>query len=180
MGMDAVMAWGHGNAVAWAVLVLSLVAVVGLTIGSIKLPGGVKLGIGGALFAGIGFAHFGVTIEESILDFCREFGLILFVYAIGLQVGPGFFNALRRQGLALNLLAAGLVVLGVLTTAFVHLGLSVPLPAALGIMSGATTTPRRWRRAARSSRRSVPPPSCAPCPRWATPWPIRSASWASS
>jgi putative transport protein len=139
MGMDAVMAWGHGNAVAWAVLVLSLVAVVGLTIGSIKLPGGVKLGIGGALFAGIGFAHFGVTIEESILDFCREFGLILFVYAIGLQVGPGFFNALRRQGLALNLLAAGLVVLGVLTTAFVHLGLSVPLPAALGIMSGATT-----------------------------------------
>ena len=136
--MAFMTAFATEHAVAYALLVLSLVAVAGLALGSIPLWG-VRLGIGGALFAGIAFAHFGVTINDTILDFVREFGLILFVYAIGLQVGPGFFNALRKEGLSLNLMAAALVVLGVIMTALVHVVLNVPLPAALGIMSGATT-----------------------------------------
>lgn len=136
--MAFLTAFAADHAVAYALLVLSLVAITGLALGSIPIWG-VRLGIGGALFAGIAFAHFGIVINDTILDFVREFGLILFVYAIGLQVGPGFFNALRKEGLSLNLMAAGLVVLGVIMTALVHLVLDVPLPAALGIMSGATT-----------------------------------------
>lgn len=136
--MEFVTAFAADHAVAYALVVLSLVAVVGLAFGSIPFWG-VRLGIGGALFAGIAFAHFGITIDPTILEFVREFGLILFVYAIGLQVGPGFFNALKKDGLSLNLMAAAMVLLGVATTAVVHLVIDVPLPAALGIMSGATT-----------------------------------------
>lgn len=136
--MAFLTAFAAEHAVAYALLVLSLVAITGLALGSIPL-GGVRLGIGGALFAGIGFAHFGISINETILDFVREFGLILFVYAIGLQVGPGFFNALRKTGLSLNLLAASLVILGTVVAALIHSLLGVPLPAVLGILAGATT-----------------------------------------
>jgi putative transport protein len=74
-----------------------------------------------------------------MLDSVREFGLILFVYSIGIQVGPGFFSALKRSGLALNLLASGLVVMGVLTAVAIHLGADLPLPVVLGLFSGAVT-----------------------------------------
>ncbi|MBF0333446.1 MAG: transporter, partial [Alphaproteobacteria bacterium] len=83
-----------GHPVAQALIVLSLVAIGGLAIGSVKF-GNLRLGVGGTLFSGIAFAHFGIGIDAEILSFAREFGLILFVYCIGLQVGPGFFNALR-------------------------------------------------------------------------------------
>ncbi len=81
----------------------------------------------------------GITLDAAMLDFVREFGLILFVYSIGIQVGPGFFSALKRSGLALNLLAAGLVVMGVLTAVAIHLGAGLPLPVVLGLFSGAVT-----------------------------------------
>jgi putative transport protein len=136
--MDLFAEFAAHHAVAHALIILSLVAVTGLALGSIRI-GGVQLGIGGALFSGIAFAHFGFTIDAGILEFVREFGLILFVYAIGLHVGPGFFGALRKDGLKLNTLAASLVILGVLVTVGVHLIGGIPLPAALGLMSGATT-----------------------------------------
>lgn len=127
-----------GDSVAHAVFVLGLVAVCGLGLGSIHIKG-IGLGIAGVLFAGLAFGHFGLTISHEVLDFAREFGLILFVYAIGVQVGPGFFNSLRRQGLALNGLALGIVVSGVLVTIAVsHLG-GVPMPVAVGLFSGGTT-----------------------------------------
>jgi putative transport protein len=123
--------------VIWAVLVLMLVAIAGLVIASVKIKG-IGLGVTGVLFAGILAGHFGWHIEKTVLDFVREFGLILFVFTIGLQLGPGFFALLRKQGLKLNLIAASVVVLGaILTVAIAWLGINSL--AALGLFSGATT-----------------------------------------
>ena len=125
--------------VAWAVLVLSAVGALGLLLASCKIRG-VGLGITGVLFAGIVLGHFGIQIEHGILEFVREFGLILFVFTIGLQLGPGFFASLRKQGLKLNVLAVSVVLLGVVVTlVFAHKLLGVDLIASLGLLSGATT-----------------------------------------
>jgi putative transport protein len=128
--------------VAQVMLMLSLVAVLGLALGELRF-GGIGLGIAGVLFAGIGVGHIaklaGISLDAAMLDFVREFGLILFVYSIGIQVGPGFFSALKRSGLALNLLAIGLVVMGVLMAVAIHLGFGLPLPVVLGLFSGAVT-----------------------------------------
>jgi putative transport protein len=124
--------------VAWAVLVLTLVAVAGLALASIKVKG-VGLGIAGVLFAGIFAGHFGMHIEKEILEFVREFGLILFVFTIGLQLGPGFFASLRKQGLKLNMLAAAVVLMGAgiaVTLKFFNIA---DIVSALGLFSGATT-----------------------------------------
>lgn len=126
----------HG--VAYALLVLGLAGAVGLALGNIQVLG-VRLGIGGALFAGIAFGHFGVHIDPQVMDFTREFGLLLFVYTIGLQVGPGFFSALKKDGLALNTMAASIVLLGVAVAVLIHLVIGLPLPVVLGLFSGATT-----------------------------------------
>jgi putative transport protein len=123
--------------VAWAVLVLMLVAVAGLAIARIKVKG-LGLGVTGVLFAGIFAGHFGLHIDKAILDFVRDFGLILFVFTIGLQLGPGFFASLRKQGLKLNLIAASVIVLGALVTVIVA-WLGTDSIASLGLFSGATT-----------------------------------------
>src|SRR5262245_37445054 len=102
--------------VAHAIAVLSLVAVAGMALGSLKIRR-IGLGVTGVLFSGILAGHFGQSIDHGVLEFTREFGLILFIFAIGLQMGPGFFSSLRRQGLRLNLLAAAIVVLGGATAA---------------------------------------------------------------
>lgn len=120
------------------VLALSLTAVVGLALGSLKVRG-VGLGIGGVLFAGIGLGALGVHGEPAVMSFLKEFGLILFVYTIGVQVGPGFFSSLRKAGLGLNAMAAAIVVLGVLTAMGVHVVADIPLPVILGLFSGAVT-----------------------------------------
>lgn len=123
---------------AHAVVVLALVSAVGLTLGRIKVFG-ISLGIGGVLFAGLLAGHYKITMDHHVLEFAREFGLILFVYTIGLQVGPGFFATLRRQGLQLNVMATAVVLLGVLITCLVqHFG-HIPVPVAVGLFSGATT-----------------------------------------
>ncbi|WP_431859179.1 putative transporter [Azospirillum sp.] len=128
--------------IARVLLTLSAVAISGLALGHVKVRG-VGLGIGGVLFSGLAAGHlarvYGVSFDHHVLHFIREFGLVLFVYTIGIQVGPGFFAALKRQGLGLNLMAASIVVLGVLTAAAIHLVGGVPLPAVLGIFSGAVT-----------------------------------------
>jgi len=137
--MEWITKMSEVNAVAWAVLVLSLTGALGLLMASVKVRG-VGLGIAGVLFAGIILGHFGLHIEKEILEFVREFGLILFVFTIGLQLGPGFFASLRRQGLKLNALALSVVVLGVITTlVFVNKVMGIDLVAALGLFSGATT-----------------------------------------
>lgn len=128
--------------IALTVSVLALVAVVGLWIGNVKIHG-VGFGIGGVLFGGIIVGHFvdqaGVTLSSPMLHFIQEFGLILFVYTIGIQVGPGFFASLRVSGLRLNLFAILIVILGGLVTAVLHKLFNIPLPVVLGIFSGAVT-----------------------------------------
>ena len=128
--------------IALTVSVLALVAVVGLWIGNVKIRG-VGFGIGGVLFGGIIVGHFvdqaGVALSSPMLHFIQEFGLILFVYTIGIQVGPGFFASLRVSGLRLNLFAILIVILGGLLTAVLHKLFNIPLPVVLGIFSGAVT-----------------------------------------
>ncbi|MDN0086915.1 putative transporter [Yersinia nurmii] len=128
--------------IALTVSMLALVAVLGLWIGNWKVYG-VGLGIGGVLFGGIIVGHFAQTYQVSLngdmLHFIQEFGLILFVYTIGIQVGPGFFSSLRVSGLRLNAFAILMVVMGCLVTAVIHKLFNVPLPIILGIFSGAVT-----------------------------------------
>jgi putative transport protein len=124
--------------VAQAVLAISLVAAFGLAFGSLGFRG-IRLGAAGVLFVGIFFGQLGMHIDERILEFVRDFGLILFVYTIGLQVGPSFFSSLRRQGLQLNLLAAAVVLLGGLIAACFRGLFGFSIPAVAGIFSGATT-----------------------------------------
>jgi putative transport protein len=128
--------------VALSTSLLALVAVLGLWLGNFQIRG-VGLGIGGVLFGGIFVGHFvhlnGMALDLHTLQFVQEFGLILFVYSIGIQVGPGFFSSLRKSGVRLNGFAALLVVLGCVVAASLHKLLGVPLPVVLGILSGAVT-----------------------------------------
>ncbi len=128
--------------IALTVSMLALVAVLGLWIGNWRIYG-VGLGIGGVLFGGIVVGHFAqyfqFTLNNDMLHFIQEFGLILFVYTIGIQVGPGFFSSLRVSGLRLNGFALLTVLLGCIVTIIIHKLFAVPLPIILGIFSGAVT-----------------------------------------
>ena len=126
------------NHVAYGMLVLCAVAALGLALGSLKVRG-LSLGIAGTLFVGILFGHFGLNIEPDVRTFLQEFGLIIFVYTIGIQVGPGFLTTLRNRGLALNLLAAAVVVVGAATAVLLCRWLKIDLAAGVGIFAGATT-----------------------------------------
>jgi putative transport protein len=123
-------------------LALCAIAVLGLAIGQLKIRG-VGLGLGGVLFGGIAVGHYASALhldpDLHVLEFMREFGLILFVYTIGNQVGPGFFAAMRSSGLRLNALSASVVLLGVIVAVIVGNVAHLPLPVMLGVLSGAVT-----------------------------------------
>jgi len=123
---------------AWSVFVVMLVAAAGLALGNIKLFG-INLGIAGVLFSGILFGHFGLNIDHGTLEFLRDFGLILFVYSIGTQVGPGFFSSFRKEGIRLNLLAAAVVLGGVTLTLLVSRVAGFDIATAVGMYAGAVT-----------------------------------------
>ncbi len=131
------------------VMVLCIVSFLGLALGHIKIKG-IGLGIGGVLFSGIAVAHYltlwnlplldaGKRADWHVLHFIRDFGLILFVYTIGVHVGPSFFSSLRRDGLKLNLMATAIVTLGAIIAIMLFWFADVPLAAAVGLFSGATT-----------------------------------------
>ena len=126
------------NPVAHAIGVLSLVCVAGMALGSVKMRG-IGLGTSGVLFAGILTGHFGKPVDHHTLAFVKEFGLILFVFTIGLQLGPGFFAALRQRGLQLNLIAATVVLLGAGLALAIGRLLKMDFAAVLGVLAGATT-----------------------------------------
>ena len=126
--------WGGG--VAHSVLILSLTIAFGIILAKIKVRG-VSLGVTWILFVGIVFGHFNMNLDEHLLHFLKEFGLILFVYSIGLQVGPGFFSAFKKGGFTLNMLAMLVVVLGVTITVILHF--TTPITTMVGILSGAVT-----------------------------------------
>jgi putative transport protein len=124
--------------IAHAVGALSFVCVLGMAFGSMKFRG-IGLGTSGVLFAGIVVGHFGEAVDHQTLDFVKEFGLILFVFTIGLQLGPGFFAALREQGVKMNLLAAIIVALGAASAPLAGWIAGFDPAAVLGIFSGAST-----------------------------------------
>jgi putative transport protein len=124
--------------IAHAIGVLAFVCVLGMALGSLKLRG-IGLGTAGVLFAGIIVGHFGNPVDHQTLDFVKELGLILFVFTIGLQLGPGFFAALRQQGVKLNLLAATIVIFGAVSAPVIGWLAGFDNAAVLGIFSGAST-----------------------------------------
>src|SRR5580704_6054448 len=124
--------------VAKAVLALSIVAAFGLALGSLGVRG-VRLGAAGVLFAGIFFGQLGMHIDERILEFVRDFGLLLFVYTVGLHVGPGFFSSLKQRGLQLNALGGAVVLLGGLIVAGFKFLFHFSTPVVGGLFAGATT-----------------------------------------
>lgn len=123
---------------AGAILIIALVIASGLYLSRFKLKG-ISLGTTWILFMGILLGHFGLRVNPIMLSFIKDFGLILFVFAIGLQVGPGFFHSFKKDGLPMNLLAVGLVVLAVVTTYIIHLISGEDLGTMTGIMSAAVT-----------------------------------------
>lgn len=126
------------ESVARTVILLGVAGALGLSIGKVRVAG-VSLGVGGVLFAGLLLGHFELSLHHEVLEFVREFGLILFVYTLGLQIGPGFFGSLRARGLVLNLFACAIVLLGVLIAAgWISFGF-LSVPAGVGLLSGATT-----------------------------------------
>lgn len=126
------------DSVAHSVLVLGLTIAIGLMLGRLKI-GPISLGITWVLFVGIVLSHFGLGIDPRICTFVKEFGLILFVYSIGLQVGPAFFSSLKEGGIHLNLLAMTIVILGCILCYGLHAVTGEELTTMVGVMSGAVT-----------------------------------------
>ncbi|MBD8388176.1 putative transporter [Dysgonomonas sp. BGC7] len=127
-----------GEGVAHSIMLFAFVIAGGIVLGKIKIKG-ISLGITFVLFVGISAGHFGFKIHHEVLHFMKEFGLILFVYSVGLQVGPGFLASFKKGGLQLNLLAVLIVVLGAITTVVLFYITDIPMSTMVGIMSGAVT-----------------------------------------
>jgi len=136
--MDWLFDLARTNPTAHAIAILAIVCVGGIALGSVQFRG-IKLGTAGVLFAALVTGHFGKPIDRHTLEFVKEFGLILFVYCIGLQIGPGFLASLRRSGLRLNALAASIVLSGALVVVALGWLLRFDGAAVLGLFSGATT-----------------------------------------
>ena len=127
------------SSVAHIVSLYAFVISVGVLLGKIKVFG-VSLGVTFVLFAGILMGHFGFTGETHILHFIREFGLILFVFCIGLQVGPSFFSSFKKGGMTLNMLAVAIVVLNIAVALTIYFADGqVSLPMMIGVLYGAVT-----------------------------------------
>jgi len=120
-------------------LIVLLIAIsVGFFVGKIRI-GSISLGVAAVMFVGLFLGHYGFRMDESILVFVRDFGLILFVYGIGIQVGPSFFSSFKKDGLLFNILAVGTVLLGGLITYFIHVITKIDIENAVGLMSGSVT-----------------------------------------
>ena len=136
--MDWLESLFMGSGIAHTMLVLSLVITGGIMLSKIKI-GGISIGVTWILFVGIVAGHFGMTVDENTLHFIKEFGLILFVFSIGLQVGPGFFSSFKEGGLRMVACAAAVVALGAVATYIIHLVTGTPMTTMVGVMSGAVT-----------------------------------------
>lgn len=121
-----------------AVVIISLISALGLALGKIRIAG-ISLGVTFVFFIGILAGHLGLSVDPKMLNYAESFGLIIFVYALGLQVGPGFFSLFRKGGITLNTLALGVLFLGTVMTLMFHFILDVPLSDMVGILCGATT-----------------------------------------
>src|SRR6187200_3118727 len=136
--MDWLRTLQQTNPTTHAIAILALVCVAGMSLGSIQVRG-IKLGTAGVLFAAIVTGHFGKPVDRHTLEFVKEYGLILFVFCIGLQIGPGFFASLRQSGLRLNAMALSIVLSGGLMSAGQGWLFRIDSAAVAGVFSGATT-----------------------------------------
>ncbi len=127
-----------GTGIAHSILLFAFVIGTGLLLGKFKFKG-VSIGSTWILFVSILMSHLGILADPTVLAFMKDFGLILFVFSIGLQVGPGFFHSFKSGGVVMNLLAVGMVLLAVLTTWMIHLVSGESLQTMTGVMSGAVT-----------------------------------------
>jgi putative transport protein len=150
-----------GSTVTGALMILSVVGALGLALGAIRVKG-IGLGIAGVLFSALLAGHLGFKIDAGVLNFIREFGLVLFVFSVGMQVGTGFLASFRKEGLRLNMLAACVVVLGTLTAAGVSMAFNVRPEVAVGLLSGATTNTPSLASAQQTLLQSQSPPSTQP------------------
>jgi hypothetical protein len=158
------------------ILVISLTAILGLLIGSVKVRG-IKLGVAGMLFSGLLLGHMGLTLDPHLMSFLKEFGLALFVFTVGLQLGPGFFNSLKKDGLKLNGLALTIVLSGALlvfSATTCSAGTRVCSPGF------SPDPPPTRRRLARPSRPWATSRTSRPRRRWPMRWPIPLECSASS
>lgn len=121
-----------------AVMIISLISAIGLGLGKVRIFG-ISLGVTFVFFAGILAGHTGLSIDPQMLNYAESFGLVIFVYALGLQVGPGFFSSFRKGGLELNLMALGVIALGTLMTVILSMVTQISLPDMVGVLCGATT-----------------------------------------
>ena len=126
------------HSVIQAVVVIAMISALGLALGKISVYG-VSLGVTFVFFVGIAAGHFGLSIDSQMLNYAESFGLIIFVYALGLQVGPGFFGSFRKGGMTLNMLAFAVILVGTAMTLGFHVVTGVSLPDMVGILSGAVT-----------------------------------------
>ena len=121
-----------------AVMILSVICAAGLALGKIKIKG-ISLGVTFVFFAGIIAGHFNIKINPEMLAIAQNFGLILYIYALGLQVGPGFFSSFKRGGVKLNLLAVSVLIIGSMMAVTASWMTGTPLPEMMGLFSGAVT-----------------------------------------
>ncbi|MDR2927479.1 MAG: putative transporter [Cytophagaceae bacterium] len=126
------------DTIAHSILILAVAIAAGIKLGKIKVFG-ISLGMTLVLFTGILLGHFGFRVNHDVLHFFKEFGLILFVFAVGMQVGPGFFSSFKKGGVTLNMLAGAIVLLGAIITIVIHYVTDIPMATMVGIMSGAVT-----------------------------------------
>lgn len=127
-----------GNSIAHTVFTLAITIAIGIALGKIKIAG-ISLGITWILFVGIALSSFGMQIDPTIIAFVKEFGLILFVYSVGMQVGPSFFSSFKQGGMRLVGIASAIVLLGVVTAYVIHLVTGTPISTMVGVLSGAVT-----------------------------------------
>ena len=127
-----------GQGVAHSILLIAMTIALGMALGTIKIFG-ISLGVTFILFVGILFGELGLRVNHEVLHFFKEFGLILFVFSIGLQVGPSFFSNFKKGGGTMNLIAAGIVFTGAIVTIIIHFITKLPITTMVGIMSGAIT-----------------------------------------
>ena len=128
-----------GTGIAHSIFVLALAIAIGIFLGAKLKFKGITLGITWILFCAIACSHFGMTLDPLVESFAKDLGLILFVYSIGLQVGPGFFSSFGKGGLRLNMLAASIVVLGCVTAYVIHLLSGTDIATMTGVLFGAVT-----------------------------------------
>jgi len=121
-----------------AMVVISFISAIGLGLGKVRIMG-ISLGVTFVFFVGILAGHLGFTVDPAMRTYAESFGLVIFVYALGLQVGPGFFSSFHTGGMTLNMLSMGVIVLGTLMAVAFSYATGVALPDMIGVLCGATT-----------------------------------------